>query len=240
VLFKRFLERDARDAQALYILGDLFDYWAGDDDLADPFNVEICAALAGLAGCGIKIFFMRGNRDFLADAQFSKTARLTFIDDPTVVDLAGTPTLLMHGDTLCTDDTAYLAFRMATHSPDWLAAFLAKPLPERKALIKSMRTQSEAAKREKDEALMDANANAIVAVLRQYRAARIIHGHTHRRARHEHQVDGRKCERWVLGDWNEHGGNALAVDQNGCHWRKITYSGFEKYSDAKTSRRQYE
>jgi UDP-2,3-diacylglucosamine hydrolase len=219
-LFQRFLASEARGVQALYILGDLFDYWPGDDDLADPFNAEICAALANLAAAGTKIFFMPGNRDFLAAGQFSAAAHLTLIEDPTVVRLADVPTLLMHGDTLCTDDIAYIAFRAATRSPELQATVLAKPLAERKILLESLRAQSEAAKQEKDETIMDANADAIAAAFRQHHVTRMIHGHTHRRARHEHSVDGCKCERWVLGAWSEHG-NALAVDQDGCRWLEI-------------------
>jgi UDP-2,3-diacylglucosamine hydrolase len=219
-LFQRFLARGAGNAQTLYILGDLFDTWAGDDDLADPFNAEICAALANLAATGTKIFFMAGNRDILAADQFAAAARLTCIKDPTVVTLAGVPTLLMHGDTLCTGDTDYLAFRAAARSPAYQAAFLAKPLAERKALLASMRAQSEAAKQKKDEAIMDADADAIAAAFRQHPVTRIIHGHTHRQARHEHLVDDQKRERWVLGDWHEHG-NALTIDRNGCRWLDI-------------------
>jgi UDP-2,3-diacylglucosamine hydrolase len=216
-IFLRFLAGRARSARALYILGDLFDYWAGDDDLDDPFNAEICAALADLAAAGTRAFFMPGNRDFLASERFGVASRLTFLDDPMVVQLAGVPTLLMHGDTLCTDDTDYIAFRAVARSPVWQAGILAKPLAERKILLESLRAQSEAAKQEKDEVIMDANAEAITAAFRRHHVTRMIHGHTHRRARHDHLVDGRKCERWVLGDWHERG-NALAVGPDSCRW----------------------
>jgi UDP-2,3-diacylglucosamine hydrolase len=219
-LFLRFLAGPARTAPTLYILGDLFDYWAGDDDLDDPFNARIVGALAKLAGAGTQTFFMPGNRDFLAGQQFGVSSRLTFLEDPTVVDLAGTPTLLMHGDTLCTDDTDYIVFRTMARSPQWQAGVLAKPLAERKLLLDSLRAQSEAAKQTKDYETMDANAGAIVEAFRRHGVRRLIHGHTHRRARHEHLVDGRKCERWVLGDWHERG-NALAVGSDGCRWLEI-------------------
>jgi UDP-2,3-diacylglucosamine hydrolase len=216
-LFLRFLAGPARDAQALYILGDLFDYWAGDDDLGDPFNAQICTALAELAAGGTRTFFMAGNRDFLAGEQFGVSSRLTFLADPTVIDLAGTPTLLMHGDTLCTDDTDYLAFRAVARTPQWRSDMLARPLAERKAMLDALRARSEAAKQGKGYDIMDANAEAVAEAFRRHDVRRIIHGHTHRQARHEHLVDGRACERWVLGDWHERG-NALAVDATGCRW----------------------
>jgi UDP-2,3-diacylglucosamine hydrolase len=219
-LFLRFLAGPAREAQALYVLGDLFDYWAGDDDLDDPFNAGICAALAELAAGGTRSFFMPGNRDFLAGEQFGVSSRLTFLADPTVVDLGGTPTLLMHGDTLCTDDTDYLAFRAVARTPQWCADMLARPLAERKAMLDGLRARSEAAKQDKDYDVMDANAEAVAAAFRNHGLNRIIHGHTHRQARHEHLVDGRSCERWVLGDWHERG-NALAVAADGCRWLTI-------------------
>jgi UDP-2,3-diacylglucosamine hydrolase len=219
-LFLRFLAGPARAAQAFYILGDLFDYWAGDDDLGDPFNARICAALAGLAAGGTQTFFMAGNRDFLAGEQFGVSSRLTFLKDPTVIDLAGTPTLLMHGDTLCTDDTDYLAFRAVARTPQWRADVLAKPLAERKAMLEVLRARSEAAKQGKDYDVMDANGAAVADAFRRHGVCRLIHGHTHRQARHEHQVDGRACERWVLGDWHA-SGNALAVDAGGCRWLAV-------------------
>jgi UDP-2,3-diacylglucosamine hydrolase len=220
-LFLRFLAGPARAARALYILGDLFDYWAGDDDIADPFNARICAALAELADAGTRTFFMVGNRDFLSGQQLAVSSRLTFIDDPTLIDIAGTPTLLMHGDTLCTDDTAYLAFRAVARTPQWRADMLAKSLAERKAMLDALRARSEAAKQSKDYDVMDANPDAIAAAFRNHHVTRIIHGHTHRQARHEHLVDSRTCERWVLGDWHANG-NALACDAHGCRWLSIT------------------
>ncbi len=215
-LFLRFLAGPARTAQALYILGDLFDAWAGDDDRADPFNAGIGAALADLADAGTQIFFMAGNRDFLIGNLFGVPSRLTLIADPTVVDIAGTPTLLMHGDTLCTDDADYQAVRALVRDPAWQREFLALPLAERKVKIEEFRERSETAKSGKPYALMDTNADAVADAFRRHGVTRMIHGHTHRQARHDHVVDGRACERWVLGDWHATG-NALAVDANGCH-----------------------
>jgi UDP-2,3-diacylglucosamine hydrolase len=217
-LFLSFLAGPARSASALYILGDLFDYWAGDDDLDDPFNRRVCHALAALA---IPKFFLPGNRDFLAGDRFGVPSRLTFIPEPTVADIEGVRTLLLHGDTLCTDDLDYQAVRKLLRSDEWQRKLLALPLAERKRKIEGLREQSEMAKGGKSYELMDANADAIAAAFREHGVARMIHGHTHRQARHEHIVDGRSCERWVLGDWHATG-NALACDADGCRWLTIS------------------
>ena len=212
--FEAFLGGPARKAAALYILGDLFEYWAGDDDLDDPFNARIASALAGY-GKGVPTFLMHGNRDFLIDAGFANAAGMTLINDPLLIDIEGRPTLLMHGDTLCTDDLDYQRFRSEVRSAEWAATFLATPLTERKQRIEAMRTRSEALKQVKSAAIMDVNAAAVEAVFRRYGCDRLIHGHTHRPARHEHLVDGRRCERLVLADWYEHGSH-LACDADGC------------------------
>ncbi|HZV53668.1 MAG TPA: UDP-2,3-diacylglucosamine diphosphatase [Rhodocyclaceae bacterium] len=219
-LFLRFLAGPAGEADALYILGDLFDYWAGDDDIADPFNARICTALTDLAGTGTRMYFLPGNRDFLIGGEFGVASRLTFIDEPTVVDIAGTPTLLLHGDTLCTDDADYQAFRATVRAPAWRREFLALPLTERKAMIEALRSRSETEKRIKAYDLMDTNSEAVAEAFRRHGVSRMIHGHTHRQARHDHIVDNRSCERWVLGDWGT-SGNALAVDAAGCRWLQI-------------------
>jgi len=219
-LFERFLAGPARQANSLYILGDLFDAWAGDDDLADPFNARISGALADLAASGCRTHFLAGNRDFLIADRFGVSSRLTFIAERTVVDLASTPTLLLHGDTLCTDDADYLAFRAVVRTPAWRDEFLALPLAERKKRIEGLRERSETAKSGKPHALMDTNAGAVAEAFHRSNVSRMIHGHTHRQARHELVVDGRNCERWVLGDWHATG-NALAVDDTGWRWLRI-------------------
>lgn len=216
-LFHDFLEDPARGAAALYVLGDLFDAWAGDDDLGDAFNAAVCADLAALAAAGTRIFFIPGNRDFLAAAGFARAAGLEIVADETVVDVAGTPTLLLHGDTLCTDDAEYQAFRANIRSEQWRNDFLALPLAARKAEIERLRSRSESEKRIKPMALMDASAAAVEQAFAKHGVARMIHGHTHRMARHEHVVNGRACERWVLPDW-DHSGAALACDETGCRW----------------------
>jgi UDP-2,3-diacylglucosamine hydrolase len=214
-LFLDFLSGPARQSEALYILGDLFEYWAGDDDLDDPFNAEICAGLHALASSGIPPFFMAGNRDFLAGEAFALAAGLTLLPDPTPVEVAGTTTLLMHGDTLCTDDAAYQAFRAEVRSPEWRQAFLALPLAQRKAQIEAMRRDSEAQKRIKPTDIMDVNPGAALQALTLHRCKRLIHGHTHRPAHHRIEAGDHTCERWVLPDWYEKGGY-LACDAEDC------------------------
>lgn len=209
--------RDAApEAEALYILGDLFDAWVGDDDLAEPLHAEVTQALARLSGSGVRVHLLHGNRDFLIGPAFAQAAGLQLLPDPTLIDLYGTPTLLTHGDTLCSDDAAYLAFRDQVRAPAWHSAFLAQPLAERKALAAQWRARSEQEKQSKSEAIMDANPDAVADTLRRHGYPRLIHGHTHRPARHEHQVDGRLCERWVLPAWDAAGGYLRCTRDGRC------------------------
>lgn len=214
--FQHFVVEFASKAEALYILGDLFEYWAGDDDLDDVFHAQVVAALASLAHHHTRVYLLHGNRDLLMGDALAKACHAMLLDDPALIDLYGTPTLLSHGDTLCTGDVDYLRYREEMHAPEFQKDFLAKPLAARKAFIEQLRQQSEAAKQDKDSAIMDVNDEAVSALLRSYRYPRLIHGHTHRPARHEHVVDGHACERWVLGDWDQHG-SALRVDAMGCN-----------------------
>ena len=205
-LFFRFLRDRVPGADALYILGDLFEYWAGDDDLAEPLHTEIAAALGEVSTSGVRIFFMHGNRDFLVGQEFARVTGATLLEDPTVVDLYGAPTLLMHGDTLCTDDVKYQAFRAQIRDPAWQRDFLAKPLAVRKAMIESVREQSAREVKEKPPEIMDVNLDAVADAFRRCGCPRMIHGHTHRPAQHIHELDGRSCQRWVLTDWYDRGG----------------------------------
>jgi len=224
-LFLNFVRDTAPQAEALYILGDLFEYWAGDDDLADPFHARVTGSLRQLAAQGTRIFIMHGNRDFLMDEQLAAACRASLLADPTLLDLYGTPTLLTHGDALCTDDAAYQQFRAQVRSAAWRGAFLALPLDERKAQIEQMRSQSEQEKRSKAMEIMDVNEEAVHALLRQHRYPRLIHGHTHRPAQHLHQVDGHSCERWVLGDWDSGAAHILRADRAGLHWQTLAMQG---------------
>jgi UDP-2,3-diacylglucosamine hydrolase len=214
-IFFEFLEGPARQADALYILGDLFEYWAGDDDLSDELNARVAAGLKQLAAAGVPVFLMHGNRDFLMLEGFARASDARLIPDPLVVDLYGKQTLLLHGDTLCTEDTRYQAFRRRVRSRWWQWVFLLQPLWVRRAEIARARAMSERAKESKPAAIMDVTPAAVEAAFRHSGCARIIHGHTHRPAQHLHTVDGRRCERWVLSDWYRHG-QYLSIGPEGC------------------------
>jgi len=213
--FFEFIRGPARAAESLYVLGDLFEYWAGDDDLDDPFNASVVAALADCSRAGPALYVMHGNRDFLLSGDFAKACNARLIEDPHTLDLFETRTLLMHGDTLCTDDSDYQRFRSEVRAPAWKKDFLSTSLVRRKERIEALRRTSESEKKRKAPALMDVNSGAVEAVLREHGYPRLIHGHTHRPARHEHHVDGRNCERWVLADWYR-SGSYLRCDVRGC------------------------
>lgn len=192
----------ARTAAALYILGDLFDVWIGDDD-PEPVHASVIEALAGLTAAGVPAYFMAGNRDFLIGDDFLRRTGLQALTDPTVIDLFGRRTLLCHGDTLCTDDVAYQQFRVQVRSRDWQREFLAKPVDERRRIADGLRGGSRDAMADKSSAIMDVNAGAVDAALREHGADWLIHGHTHRPARHTHAIDQRTAERYVLSDWDD-------------------------------------
>lgn len=205
-LFNQFLETSAQGAEALYILGDLFEYWVGDDQLDhDPLAQSVAAGLSGIAQRGTRVYFMHGNRDFLIGERFCRVSGLELLRDPTELVIHGQPLLLMHGDTLCTDDTSYQQFRQQVRDAAWQATVLAKPYAERAALAQAIRSRSDVEKSMKAEAIMDVNDEAVAAAIRTHAYPTLIHGHTHRPARHEHLIDGRICERWVLADWHETG-----------------------------------
>ena len=214
--FFDFLAREASGAQGLYILGDLFDYWVGDDELSapggDPLARRIADALRGLAGRGTPVYVMQGNRDFLLGDEFLSACGARALADPAVAEIGGVKTLLMHGDTLCTDDQDYLAWRRTARSPSWQADFLAAPISERRARARALRAESESRKRGKSVAIMDVNHEAVMEAFRRHGATRLIHGHTHRPARHELELEGRLCERWVLPDWYQAGGYLVAEE----------------------------
>jgi UDP-2,3-diacylglucosamine hydrolase len=202
--FERFLASEARNADALYILGDLFETWIGDDDDA-ALPARAASSLGALRDSGVPVYFIAGNRDFLLGDDYARRAGLTILDDGTVVDLYGTPTLLMHGDTLCTDDAAYLAFRRQVRDPAWQRQFLSQPLAARRAFAQQARTASREHTSQTAMGVMDVNQGAVEAALRDARVARMIHGHTHRPAVHDFTLDGAAAQRIVLGDWYEQG-----------------------------------
>jgi len=213
--FLRFARTLDSQVEALYVLGDLFDYWVGDDDLQEPFHQTIVRAFTDVTNRGIDLFFMHGNRDFLLGEVFSAACGGSLLNDPTSIDLYGTPTLLMHGDTLCTDDVEYMRFRAMVRDPMWQKDFLAKPLVERRAIGAELRRQSEQAKQLKSSEITDASASTIEAVLRAHDYPYIIHGHTHRPMHHIYTLDSKTCERWVLTDWHDNRGGYLEVTPMG-------------------------
>jgi len=222
--FHNFVQRIAPEAEALYILGDLFEYWAGDDDLDSPFHLEITHALRTLSTQGTSIHIMHGNRDFLMDKLLAESCNATLLADPLLIDLYGTLTLLTHGDALCTDDIAYQTFRRQVRDTTWQQQFLALPLAQRKSQIEQLRAKSEAEKQHKTMSIMDVNLQAVNELLHEYYYPRLIHGHTHRPAHHVHHIDGHTCDRWVLGDWDNYA-NALRCDENSATWEIFPFDG---------------
>mgnify|MGYP000058226581 CR=1 FL=1 len=211
-LFLQFLAGRARQAEALYILGDLFEAWIGDDDMDDPFHAEIIAGLRQASDAGLEIGVMHGNRDFLLGSDFAQASGTRLLNDPHVLSTAEWQFVLSHGDALCLEDSAYMAFRAQVRNPEWQAAMLAKPLAERRAIAEHMRQVSESSQRDKENPYTDLQAAATDDFLREHGYATFIHGHTHQPARHDHIVDGIHVERWVLADWHEGQGECLVWD----------------------------
>ena len=210
--FENFLAGAVPGSDALYILGDLFEYWIGDDGLALEFPRRMASLLEPVARA-IPVYFMHGNRDFLVADAFSRATGITLIPDPTRLDLYGRATLLMHGDTLCTDDKAYQAFRAQVRNPLWQQAVLAKPIPERVAMAQGLREQSDAAKGGKSMEIMDVAPAAVEKAFADSDCDVMIHGHTHRPGHHTYNVGGRERERWVLPDWYGEGGYLEATPE---------------------------
>lgn len=214
-LFLDFLEWRARRADALYILGDLFEAWLGDDDDAE-LGGTVAAALRRLTEQGVPTYFMHGNRDFLLGERFAAASGIQLLPESLVIGLAGERVLLLHGDTLCTDDVKYQAFRAQVRDPDWQARTLALPLVQRRALASQLRETSRQSAQQKAPDIMDVNPTAVNRALRAHRVRRLIHGHTHRPAIHDWILDGQPAKRAVLGDWYEQG-SVLVCDAAG--WR---------------------
>ena len=199
--FEVFLHEQAVAAGRLFILGDLFEAWLGDDDDA-ALAAWVAAALRNLADKGVSIFFMRGNRDFLLGSNYAARCHMKLLPDPCVITLATHPTLLMHGDLLCTDDMAYQAFRRQSRDPVWQAKFLSQPLTARRAFARQAREASKSHQSQLASHITDVNADTVRRTLHQFGITRLIHGHTHRPARHRITLDDAiPAERIVLGDW---------------------------------------
>lgn len=205
----------ASNVEVLFILGDLFEYWIGDDDLGAPFNEEVCDLLRSAADMGPRICFIAGNRDFLVGERFAARARMDLLPETTVVMAGGTATLLMHGDTVCTDDLPYQEFRRMVRSPQWQEDFLARPLAERRAEVEKLRKRSAEAMLGKTAAIMDANPDAIRCALLAHDCTRLIHGHTHRPGHEQIMLDSGCAERWVLSDWDTERGDSLEIGPAG-------------------------
>lgn len=204
--FIEFLEGKARSAEALYILGDLFEYWIGDDDLEEPFNAVMAGMLRRLSQHGVAVHVMHGNRDFLMGERFCAAAGASLLADPSVLEIEGMKTLLVHGDTLCTDDLEYQAWRRIARSDQWQREFLSKPRTERRSMIQGLREKSKAVTQAKPADIMDVGENAVAEALQRHGVRRLVHGHTHRPGRHEIPLPGGPGERWVLPDWYGPGG----------------------------------
>ncbi len=217
--FERFCAGEARKADALYVLGDLFEAYVGDDDDA-PLNARIADALRGTTDAGVPVRYLAGNRDFLLGEDYASRCGMELLSDGSVIDLCGTPTLILHGDVLCTDDTAYLEFRRQVRDPGWQAAFLARPLAERRAFAAQARDASRAHTSSTNMAIMDVSAAAVEGAMRNAGVARMIHGHTHRPAIHDFMLDGAPAQRIVLGDWYEQG-SVLRVDRDAVELRGL-------------------
>ena len=211
--FLRFLETEAKSAAALYILGDLFESWIGDD-APDPTQAAAIAGLRALTSRGVPCFVMHGNRDFLLSRQFCGMSGAQLLPDPLIVTLYGEPVLVMHGDALCTDDRAYQRLRATVRDADWQRQFLALPIESRRALAGAARAGSQAHTAAMEHGITDVNPDSVAMALRAAGTSTLLHGHTHRPAIHALEVDGRPRTRIVLGDWYDQG-SVLRWDSRG-------------------------
>jgi len=217
--FLDFLKNHATTAERLYLLGDIFEYWAGDDDLNSPFLQPIVQALRQVSDAGVAVFWIAGNRDFLVGNAFAAAAKLTLLSDPTIFEYGSKRYLITHGDQLCTDDTTYQRIRAEVRQPEWIANFLSHSLEQRKAMIANLRKQSQLHQQQMrhSETIMDVNADAVNNLFVTSHADVMIHGHTHRPAVHQHEQQFR----YVLSDWDQDNtqgklrGDWLALQQDG-------------------------
>ncbi len=211
--FLCFLGQETPTTEALYILGDLFEAWIGDD-VTDAEYKPVIDALADLKRRGVPCYFMHGNRDFLIGARFAAATGCRLLADYEVVEIAGERVLLTHGDLLCTDDKPYMALRALVRDPDWQREFLGKPIDERRAIANDMRDRSRNAIAEKPPEIMDVNQQTVEAVMQTYGVNLLLHGHTHRPGIHRFLLNGSKATRIVLGAWYEQG-SAVRWDTTG-------------------------
>ncbi len=222
-LFLQFLATRAKQAEALYILGDLFEVWIGDDD-DEPLSQNILTALRHLTDQGTYLYVMPGNRDFLLGQTFEKATGCTLIADPTVLEIYGIPTLLMHGDSLCTLDVAYQTFRSQVRAPLWQQQFLAQPLTQRRQLAQQARSHSNAHTHQSAAKIMDVTPSEVLKAMTHAGVSQLIHGHTHRPAVHSLTLAGKPAYRKVVGDWREQGTVIISCTMGGC--QLINYGRF--------------
>jgi UDP-2,3-diacylglucosamine hydrolase len=217
-LFIDFLNEIKQDAQTLYILGDLFEYWIGDDVLDLPLKAcpntiklmqSVVIELKALTDSGVTLYLAHGNRDFLLGQQFIQAIGAHLLDEHVVIDLYGTPTLIMHGDTLCTDDTEYQKLRTMLRNPQWQQDFLSKTIKTRIKEADNLRQMSQKQTKEKQQAILDVNQQSVTAVMRKFKVLQLIHGHTHRPATHQFMLDGLAAKRIVLADWYQHSSSLI-------------------------------
>ena len=218
--FHAFARGPAREAAAVYVMGDLFDAWIGDDQRREPFAQAIVKSLRGVSDAGVRLYIARGNRDFLLGDAFAQAAGATLLQEQTIVELGGTMTLLSHGDEFCTDDVGYQRYRALSRDPGHQRRLLRLPYRLRRWIAAWLRRGSRAATARKPESILDVNAAAIERTFRRLDVRRMIHGHTHRPARHRSIVDGTPRERLVLADWDDRG-YFLEIDSNGARTREI-------------------
>ena len=219
-LFLEFLRAQAARAEALYILGDLFEYWIGDEAAEQGEFRPVVQGLRALTASGVPVYVLHGNRDFLLGEGFERASGCRLLTEPARLNLYGETVLLMHGDILCTDDLDYQKFRRTVRDPRWIQTFLVLSFSERETIVRGLRDMSRSAMSAKPAEIMDVNRAAVDDSLRRHGLRHLIHGHTHRPAQHEFLLDGRPARRTVLGDWYEQG-SVLECDERGCALRKL-------------------
>lgn len=212
--FLTFMKEETTGIDALYVLGDLFEMWIGDDD-DSPFHQQIKSAFRQLTDSGVPCYFIHGNRDFLVGKRFSRETGVQLLPEHSVIDLYGTPTLILHGDTLCTLDEEYQRYRKKVHNRfiQWL--FFRLPLSYRQKIGNKMRSNSSMTNQEKAQDVMDVTPDEVEKIMAQYQVTAMIHGHTHRPAIHHLNVGSLSASRTVLGDWYDHG-SVLVCTPDGC------------------------
>ncbi|MEN9596897.1 MAG: hypothetical protein RL236_1331 [Pseudomonadota bacterium] len=209
--FIHFLRTKARESNAVFILGDLFDAWVGDDDFTAP-NAQVRSELKQLTDSGVEVYLLRGNRDFLIGERFARGTGVILLDDYAVIELENERTLLTHGDLLCSDDLPYQAFRAKSRSPEWQQNVLSKPLWLRLCAARWYRLRSFFHKQKKSHYVMDVNQSTVEKLMQQHQCTRLIHGHTHRPFLHEFKLNDKKAQRFVLSDWTNVGGIVLSFE----------------------------